>query len=55
MPDEANVGQEHAPQVALVGREVPHSLDLLCHFQGTAEHVRRGKGAEGHRLTVGQS
>lgn len=32
VPDEANVGQEHAPQVALVGREVPHALDLFQHF-----------------------
>lgn len=49
VPDKANVGQEHAPQVALVRREVPYALDLFRHFEEAAQQRRHSKDGTAKR------
>lgn len=52
VPNKANIGQEHAPQVALVGRQVPHALDLLRQFQCTERH-RQSHGQSAYENVLG--
>ena len=50
VPNKANVGQEHASQVALVRREVPHALDLFNRFKETGQRRKSPRSAYAQRL-----